>query len=213
MVSNATAVSSGIRDSTRLAIDVDVVCEASDIDAHANRRGPGKRRQRRRGAGSAIAERLLHAADAPPYEIDADASRRRVGVHLRAVAELHVHGVSGVGAGLGPVELERPVEVPRGNFGETVRHERPHHGFGSVGEAEASSIEHDGGAGCFDFGPTVADGRARRAAERVREQNRGLADGDRDGSGGAVARSVARGISELIRSGIACSRRVTERRR
>ena len=114
--------------SDALAIDVDVVREGGDIDAHADRRTPGERHQRRRGPGPAIAERLIHAADAPPYEIDADSSRRRGGVHLRAVAELHVHGVSVVGASLGPVELELPLEVSRGNFVEAVRHERPHHG-------------------------------------------------------------------------------------
>ena len=110
-----------------LAIDVDVVREAGDIDAHADRRLPGERHQRRRGPGPAIAERLIHAADAPPYEIDANSSRRRAGVHLRAVAELHVHGVSVVGASLGPVELELPLQESRGNFVEAVRYERPHH--------------------------------------------------------------------------------------
>ena len=63
--------------SDALAVDVDVVREAADIDAHADRRTPGERHQRRRGPGPAIAERLIHAADAPPYEIDADSSRRR----------------------------------------------------------------------------------------------------------------------------------------
>ena len=128
IVLNATAVSSGIARSDALAVDVDVVREGADIDAHADRRTPGERRQRRRGAGPAIAERLIHAADAPPDEIDADSSRRRAGAHLRAVAELHVHRVSVVAAGLRPVELELPLQVSRGNFGEAVRHERPHHG-------------------------------------------------------------------------------------